>query len=169
MTIFKHIYKIKYLQYVRNCRKYWVQQYRYIRTHTNYKTYLCYKIRENSWIYKNNPSLNLFEPHLALPLDVRQSDSIRIFKGKLTVNSNLVCDKSRPDFYVLGERYTNIVHTKLRHNCAPNSDLFRCKIIDSPFCSCGRLEDTYHYFFICTKYTTARNDLFHEIFRIENL
>ena len=132
VTIFKHIYKIKYLQYVRNCRKYWVQQYRYIRTHTNYKTYLCYKIRENSWIYKNNPSLNLFEPPLALPLDVRQSDSIRIFKGKLTVNSNLVCDKSRPDFYVLGERYTNIVHTKPRHNCAPNSDLFRCKIIDCP-------------------------------------
>ena len=76
VTIFKHIYKIKNFQYVRNCRKYWVQQYRYIRTHTNYKTYLCYKIRENSWIYKNNPSLNLFEPNLALPLDVRQSDSI---------------------------------------------------------------------------------------------
>ena len=43
------------------------------------------------------------------------------------------------------------------------------QIIDSPLCSCGRLEDTYHYFFTCTKYTTARNDLFNEIFRIENL
>ena len=46
---------------------------------------------------------------------------------------------------------------------------FLCKIIDSPLCSCDRLEDTYNYFFTCTKYTTARNDLFNEIFRIKNL
>ena len=43
------------------------------------------------------------------------------------------------------------------------------QIIDSPLCSCGRLEETYHYFCTCTKYTTARNALFNEIFRIENL
>ena len=120
-------------------------------------------------LYKSSFIPTVVSEWNALPLDVRQSDSIRIFKGKLTVNSNLVCDKSRPDFYVLGDRYTNIVHTKLRHKFALNSDLFRCKIIDSPLCSCGRLEDTYHYFFTCTKYTTARNDLFNEIFRIENL
>ena len=41
----------------------------------------------------------------------------------------------------------------------------------SPLCSCGRLEDAYHfiYFFTCTKYIAARNYLFNEIFLIENL
>ena len=51
--------------------------------------------------------------------NVRQSDSIRI----LRVNSNL-CDNQRPAFNVLYDRYTDIVHTKLRHNCALNSDYF---------------------------------------------
>ena len=45
-----------------------------------------------------------------LPLDVRQSDFIRIFKEKLIVKSNFVCDKARHDFYVLGDMYTNIVY-----------------------------------------------------------
>ena len=52
----------------------------------------------------------------------------------------------RPEFDSFGDRYTNVIHTKLRHNCALNSDLFRCNIIDSPLCSCGKAEDTYHYF-----------------------
>ena len=60
---------------------------------------------------------------------------------------------------------TTIIHTKLRHKCALNSDLFRCNIIDSPHCSCGKAEDTYHYFLTCTQYSALRN----EIFCIENL
>ena len=75
-----------------------------------------------------------------LPLDVRQSDFIHIFKEKLIVKSNFVCAKPRHDFYVLGDM--NIVHTKLRHNCA---------IID------------------IVRYIAARNYLFNEIFLIENL
>ena len=100
------------------------------------------------------------------------------------------------DDYSFGDRYTNIIHTKLRHNCALNSDLYRCNIIDSPLCSCGKAKDSfttwaedcqlccidinpywdiffiifyYHFFFQCTQYSALRNDIFNEIFPIENL
>lgn len=53
--------------------------------------------------------------------------------------------------------------------CIKKKDLNRCKIIDSPLCSCGKVEDAYHYFFSCVKYNIPRNDLFNVIFRIENL
>ena len=91
-------------------------------------------------------------------METRQSDSIRIFKKQLAAifaynDCNTAAHKSRPEFYSFGDRYTNIIHTKLRHNCALNSDLFRCNIIDSPLGSCGKAEDTYHYFFTCTQYS----------------
>ena len=63
----------------------------------------------------------------------------------------------------------NIIHTRLRHNCVLNIDLLRCNIIDSPLCSCGKAEDTYHYFFNCIKYAIQRNELFNSIFRMKNL
>ena len=110
----------------------------------------------------------------ALSVDTRQSDSIRIFKKQLAANfaynnCYTTAHKSRPEFYSFGVRYTNIIHTKLRHKCALNSDLFRFNLINSPLCSCGKVEDTYHLFFTCTKYSALRNDIFKEIFRIENL
>lgn len=63
----------------------------------------------------------------------------------------------------------NSIHTKLRHNCALISDLFRCSIINNPLCSCVKLEDTHHYFFTFNKYKEARNVLPNEIFHIVNL
>lgn len=48
------------------------------------------------------------------------------------------------------------------------SDLFRCDIINSQLCWCGKLEDTYYYFFTCKKYKEARNVLLNEIFNIVN-
>lgn len=48
------------------------------------------------------------------------------------------------------------------------SDLFRCDIINSQLCWCGKLEDTYYYFFTCKKYKEAINVLLNEIFNIVN-
>lgn len=63
------------------------------------------------------------------------------------------------------------MHARLRHNCVLNIDLFRCKsnIIDSPLCSCGKVEDNYHLYFSCPKYSVSRNELFNAPFRIDNL
>ena len=52
----------------------------------------------------------------ALSVDTRQSDPIRIFKKQLAANisynnCNTTANKSRPEFYSFGDRYTNIIHT----------------------------------------------------------
>ena len=63
------------------------------------------------------------------------------------------------------------MHTKLRHNCILNSDLhiYIYNSIGSPFYTCGKIEDTYHYFFTCVKYARARDELFNNVFNICHL
>ena len=43
-----------------------------------------------------------------------------------------------PEYFSYGDRNLNILHTKLRHYCILNCDLHRYRIIDSPFCTCGK-------------------------------
>ena len=81
----------------------------------------------------------------------------------------MFCEFMRELFRCYVSTSANIIHTRLRHNCVLNIDLFRCNIIDSPLCSCGKPEDTYHYFFNCNKYAIQRNELFNSIFRMKNL
>lgn len=78
-----------------------------------------------------------------------QFDSIRTFQGKISVNNtcnNNVSSDSAPLYCTYGNRYIYIIHTRLRHSCAPNYNLCRCNIINTSFCSCGKTEDIYHYF-----------------------
>lgn len=101
-------------------------------------------------LYKSSFVPTVVDEWNALSTDVRESDSVRIFKEKIHVsvkNENVLTCRTRPNFFIYGDRFLNIIHTRLRHNCALNNDLFRCNIINSPLCSCGKLEDTYHYFF----------------------
>ena len=45
-----------------------------------------------------------------------------------------------------GKRKLQVVHTRIRTNCsALNSDLFRKNIVDSPSCTCGAMENAYHF------------------------
>ena len=53
-----------------------------------------------------------------------------------------------------------------RHNCILNCDLHGYNIIDSLFCTCGKFEDTYHYFFSCVKYARAKDEFFNNVFNI---
>lgn len=99
-----------------------------------------------------------------IPLEIRNLPTLKSFK-----KSFLSSKSQPPSYFSYGERYWNVIHTRLRHNCILKKDLHRCKIIDSPLCSCGKVEDAYHYFFSCAKYNIPRNDLFNVIFRIENL
>ena len=70
-------------------------------------------------------------------------------------------------FFSFGKRYPNIIHTKLRHNCILNSDLYKRNILNSPQFSCGKQEDTYHFFFVRKNYSIARNTLFGCLFMLE--
>ena len=40
-------------------------------------------------------------------------------------NCDTIAHKSTPEFYPFGDRYSIIIQTQLRHNCALNSDQFR--------------------------------------------
>ena len=78
-----------------------------------------------------------------LALEVRQSSSIQSFKYQL--NKNL---KRPPKYYYVGNRLSQIRHTRLRTDCsALNYHLFSKNIVDSPHCACGAVETTKHYFF----------------------
>lgn len=46
-------------------------------------------------------------------------------------------------------RCTNILHIRLRQNCALNIDFHRWNIISSSLCSCGKIEDAHRFFFSC--------------------
>ena len=71
-------------------------------------------------------------------------------KKKIISHVNEINNNHPPDYFSHGDRTLNILHTKLRLNCILNCDLHRYNIIDSPLCTCGKIEDTYHYlFFLC--------------------
>ena len=62
------------------------------------------------------------------------------------------------------------MHTRIRTNCsALNSDLFIKNIVDSASCTCGSIENAYHFFFMCDRYTNQRNDLFHDLNFLPNI
>ena len=83
-----------------------------------------------------------------LPLDVRNSDSVIIFKRKL--NSDI---KAIPRHFYAGNRRAQVLHTRLRTKCSSlNDDLFQKRITDSPLCLCGNVENTDHYFMRCPLY-----------------
>ena len=83
-----------------------------------------------------------------LPLNVRNSDSVIIFKRKL--NSDI---KAIPRHFYEGNRHAQVLHTRLRTKCSSlNDDLFQKRITDSPLCLCGNVENTDHYLMRCPLY-----------------
>ena len=94
-----------------------------------------------------------------LALEVRQSSSIQSFKYQL--NKNL---KRPPKYYYVGNRLSQIRHTRLRTDCsALNYHLFSENIVDSPHCACGAVETTKHYFFECQRYNEIRTIMLNEL------
>ena len=97
-----------------------------------------------------------------LSVDIRQSTTLSTFKSKVSKIFSRV--KPLP-YYYKGNRKTGIILACMRMGCSNlNSDLFKIKVVASEQCPCGAgREDVYHYFFICTRYTIARNVLYNSI------
>ena len=94
-----------------------------------------------------------------LSLEVRQSTSIQSFKYQL--NKNL---KKPPKHYYIGNRISQIQHTRLRTDCSSlNHHLFSKKFVDSPHCACGAVETTKHYLFECQRYNEIRTLMLNEL------
>ena len=100
-----------------------------------------------------------------LPQQAKQINSLTSFKAYLTRDKIKV-----PKYFYKGKRKLQVMHTRIRTNCsALNKDLFRKNIVDSPSCTCGAIENAYHFFFTCGRYTNQRNDLFHDFNFIQNI
>ena len=52
---------------------------------------------------------------------------------------------------------------------ALNSDLFMKNIVESPSCTCGAIENAYHFFFMCGRYMNQCNDLLRDLNVIQNI
>ena len=94
-----------------------------------------------------------------LPIDVRNSPSISIFKSK--ISHTVTRPVKYPELYNFGKRFIAIQHTRLRLGASQlNSHLFKIGVKDTTKCSCGSpTEDAWHYFFSCPFYTVARSKL----------
>ena len=70
-----------------------------------------------------------------------------------------------PEFYALGSKTGNILHTRLRNEMSGlNSHLFKIQRTTAPSCPCGHnTESVRHYLLECSLYTNQRNTLFNNI------
>ena len=91
-----------------------------------------------------------------LPLDIRQSASLSIFKSKL--KSSLLSVDFTPSYLSYGKRFPNICHTQLRLGCSQlNTHLYKVNAIQSPACACSfQNEDINHFFLSCPLFSAQR-------------
>ena len=94
-----------------------------------------------------------------LSLDVRNNNSVIIFKRKLNSDS-----KSIRSYFYAGNRRAQVLHTRLSIKCSSlNDDHFQKRINDSPLCLCGNVENTDHDFSRSRFYHAHRAELINEI------
>ena len=87
-----------------------------------------------------------------LPLETRQCKSISEFKKKISTKSPV------QPYYYSGTRLGQILHTRIRMKCsALNQHLFLCNLIDSPLCTCGKIESASHFLLYCPNYFSLRD------------
>ena len=87
-----------------------------------------------------------------LPLRVRQSESLPIFKSRLFANNT-----PWPSYYNAGSRVGQILHTRIRLDCsALNYYRNRRKLIDSKLCECGEVENAKQFILQCPLFNEHR-------------
>ena len=91
----------------------------------------------------------------ALPEEQRNVTTVTSFKYQLNQPSSSI-----PKLYYVGERQTQILHTRLRTKCSSlNYYIFLRNLTDSPFCRCGSIEKTEQYLLQCRLYQQPRVEM----------
>ena len=95
----------------------------------------------------------------SLPLDTRNITSLSQFV--VTIKQEISRPVQHHSLYTIGDRFLAIQHARLRMGSSQlHEHLYKIGVKDSPLCSCSQgIEDSWHYFFICSRYTTYRNTL----------
>ena len=87
-----------------------------------------------------------------LPEEQRNATTVTSFNYQLHQPRSSI-----PKFYYVGERQTQIFHTRLRTKCSSlNYYIFLRNLTDSPFCRCGSIENTEHFLLQCRLYQQSR-------------
>jgi hypothetical protein len=97
-------------------------------------------------------------------------DSLSNFKNALRINSQS-SKISVPKLYYYDPGKLSVILTQLRCTASfLNHDLYKVSILSSPACSCGAPQEyADFFFFVCTKYSEIRNDLFLNIINLSQL
>ena len=101
---------------------------------------------------------------------IRKLDSLSKFKSALCLNSQL--NKiSVAKLYYYGPRKKNVILAQPRCTASVlNHDLFKVNILSRPACRCSApQEDANHFYFVFTKYSEMRNDMFLSINNLSQL
>ena len=94
-----------------------------------------------------------------LPEEQRNATTVTSFKYQLNQPRSSI-----PKFYYVGERQTQILHTRLRTKCSSlNYYIFLRNLTDSPFCRCGSIENTEHYLLQCRLYQQPRVEMLNSV------
>ena len=94
-----------------------------------------------------------------LPEQTQNSPSLNIFKNSL--KSILI---TPPPYYNTGKRLGQIYHARLRTAYSPlRQHLHSKNIVENLYCTCGDIEDTHHFLFVCYQYSDLRRDLFNSV------
>ena len=69
-----------------------------------------------------------------------------------------------PPYYIYGDRYLSLMHSRIRNNCSNlSNNLYLNHLRMNPLCSCNQeIENAEHFFLCCLKYANERLRLFHE-------
>ena len=104
----------------------------------------------------------------SLDVNVRESPTISAFKRLI---KSRVDPWKPPSYYFIGDRFFNIIHTRIRHRSSSlNGDLHRVNFTNDPGCACGWvIEDAIHYLLECCLYDEARTHLKNNLHFLEEL
>ena len=109
-------------------------------------------IKTNTTFYKNSFLPSTVHIWNNLPTIIRENPSVSVLKNYLDREKN-----KSPSYRSYGNRTAQIYHSRLRLQCSSlKAHLFEKNISDDPFCTCGYIEDNFHYLFACEKYTNIR-------------
>ena len=108
-------------------------------------------IKSKSQLYYNSFLPSAIREWNSLDASVKSSQSVTSLKKSLSKR------KLVPSYYYHGNRKSQMLHTRIRTNCSSlNFYLYRKNIIQNKYCTCGEVEDTQHFFFICPQYNAIR-------------
>lgn len=103
----------------------------------------------------------------SLDLNFRTIPTYSAFKSNL--KNKFFNNRKIPDFFITGERYLNVLHSRLRNKCSSlNFDLYRCNLVPNATCNCGDNNETVdHYMLHCNNFTIHRNIMLTRIHELD--